>query len=114
MDLLIQRFPVVALLTMGLISVKFAITAIAARGFGLGKAESIKVGLMLSQGGEFAFVLLELARQLEILPAELNSLLIIVVVMSMALTPFLAEWGDKIEQQEIQVRSNTSLFGTPL
>ena len=35
------------------------------------------------QGGEFAFVLLALANQLNVLPADLNRLLIIVVVLSM-------------------------------
>lgn len=57
---------------------------------------------MLSQGGEFAFVLLSLANQLRILPSNLNELLIIVVVLSMALTPSLAEAGkvvaDKLDE----------------
>ena len=48
---------------------------------------------MLAQGGEFAFVLLSLAENLKVLPEELNKLLIIVVVISMALTPFLASLG---------------------
>lgn len=46
-----------------------------------------------AQGGEFAFVLLALANRLDILPTELNKVLIIVVVLSMALTPVLAEAG---------------------
>lgn len=46
---LIARFPTIALLTVGLISVKFAITSIAARLFGLSEGESVKVGLTLSQ-----------------------------------------------------------------
>jgi Kef-type K+ transport system membrane component KefB len=50
----------------------------------------------LLQGGEFAFVLLALANQLNILPAELNKLLIMVVVLSMALTPLLADIGKYI------------------
>lgn len=49
---------------------------------------------MLAQGGEFAFVLLSLARELKVLPDELNRLLIIVVVLSMALTPALADLGE--------------------
>jgi hypothetical protein len=57
---------------------------------------------MLSQGGEFAFVLLSLANTLRILPSNLNQLLIIVVVCSMALTPGLAETGklvaDKLDE----------------
>ena len=53
---------------------------------------------MLSQGGEFAFVLLSLASQLHVLPEELNRLLIIVVVLSMALTPTLAELGKTLAE----------------
>ena len=51
---------------------------------------------MLAQGGEFAFVLLSLAKELKVLPDELNRLLIIVVVLSMALTPLLAEVGESM------------------
>lgn len=43
------------------------------------RGEAIKTGFLLSQGGEFAFVLLSLAKELRILPDELNRLLIIVV-----------------------------------
>ena len=43
------------------------------------RSEAIKTGFLLSQGGEFAFVLLSLAKELRILPDELNRLLIIVV-----------------------------------
>ena len=57
------------------------------------RQESIRIGFMLSQGGEFAFVLLSLAKELKVLPDELNRLLIIVVVLSMALTPTLADLG---------------------
>lgn len=51
---------------------------------------------MLAQGGEFAFVLLSLAKELKVLPDELNRLLIIVVVLSMALTPLLGDLGSAL------------------
>ena len=51
---------------------------------------------MLSQGGEFAFVLLSLACQLKLLPNDLNQILIITVVCSMALTPALAQLGQTL------------------
>jgi Kef-type K+ transport system membrane component KefB len=102
---LFGRFPTIALLTIGLISVKFTITSVSARYFGLTEAESVKVGLTLSQGGEFAFVLLALAQDLRVLPEDLNALLICVVVLSMALTPLLAEVGEKFEAREAQVCS---------
>ena len=54
---------------------------------------ALEAGLLLGQGGEFAFVLLSLASQLNVMPDNLNQVLIIVVVLSMALTPALAELG---------------------
>ena len=54
---------------------------------------------MLAQGGEFAFVLLSLASELKVLPVELNKLLIIVVVISMALTPGLASVGKYLAEK---------------
>ena len=54
---------------------------------------------MLAQGGEFAFVLLSLAEELKVLPEDLNKLLIIVVVLSMALTPLLADVGKKLAER---------------
>ena len=65
---------------------------------------------MLAQGGEFAFVLLSLASELKVLPEELNKLLIIVVVITMALTPGLAAVGkylaDKVDEGD---ETNTGL-----
>ena len=62
------------------------------------RQESIRTAFLLSQGGEFAFVLLSLANELKVLPTDLNRLLIIVVVLSMALTPFLAEAGKRFAE----------------
>lgn len=57
---------------------------------------------MLAQGGEFAFVLLSLARDLKVLPEELNKLLIIVVVISMALTPGLSSLGKYLADRVVE------------
>lgn len=66
------------------------------------RQESIRTAFLLSQGGEFAFVLLSLANELKVLPTDLNRLLIIVVVLSMALTPFLAEAGKRFAESTIE------------
>ncbi|OVA18973.1 Regulator of K+ conductance [Macleaya cordata] len=95
MQLLIREWPNVLALLAGLIAIKTLIlTAIGPR-FGLTWQESIRIGLLLSQGGEFGFVVFSLANRLGVLPLELNKLLIIVVVLSMALTPALSELGRK-------------------
>ncbi|KAK9942856.1 hypothetical protein M0R45_008501 [Rubus argutus] len=93
MQLLFREWPNVLSLLAGLIVIKtLIITAIGPR-VGLTLQESVRIGLLLSQGGEFGFVVFSLANRLGVLPLELNKLLIIVVVLSMALTPLLNEAG---------------------
>lgn len=95
MQVLLREWPNVLTLLGGLITIKtLIITAIGPR-VGLTLQESIRIGFLLSQGGEFAFVVFSLANRLGVLPLELNKLLIIVVVLSMALTPLLNELGRK-------------------
>ncbi|KAK2987426.1 hypothetical protein RJ640_018563, partial [Escallonia rubra] len=94
-QLLFREWPNVLSLLAGLIVIKtLIITAIGPR-VGLTLQESVRVGLLLSQGGEFGFVVFSLANRLGVLPLELNKLLIIVVVLSMALTPLLNDVGRK-------------------
>ncbi|XP_059447121.1 K(+) efflux antiporter 3, chloroplastic isoform X2 [Corylus avellana] len=94
-QLLFREWPNVLSLLAGLITIKtLIITAIGPR-VGLTIQESVRIGLLLSQGGEFGFVVFSLANRLGVLPLELNKLLIIVVVLSMALTPFLNEAGKR-------------------
>ncbi|XP_066357603.1 LOW QUALITY PROTEIN: K(+) efflux antiporter 3, chloroplastic-like [Miscanthus floridulus] len=96
MQLLIREWPNVLTLLGGLIAIKtLIITAIGPR-VGLTLKESVRIGLLLSQGGEFGFVVFSLANRLGVLPLELNKLLIIVVVLSMALTPLLNEVGRRV------------------
>lgn len=72
---------------------KTAITTLLGLPFGLSLAESARVGLLLCQGGEFAFVLFALANKLGYLPDDVNAFLITTVVASMAITPLLYEAG---------------------
>ncbi|MFK7863122.1 MAG: monovalent cation:proton antiporter-2 (CPA2) family protein [Pseudohongiellaceae bacterium] len=58
--------------------------------------ESFQLGLMLSQGGEFAFVILSEASQLSLLNAQLSEQITLVVGLSMALTSPLVVMHRKI------------------
>ncbi|CAH8295432.1 unnamed protein product [Eruca vesicaria subsp. sativa] len=91
MEVMFRIWPNVLTLLAGLIVIKTSIiTALGPR---------VGLGFLLSQGGEFAFVVFSLANRsfffLTVLPLELNKLLIIVVVLSMALTPTLNQHGRK-------------------
>lgn len=57
-------------------------------------ADAIRLSLLLAGGGEFAFVVLALAERLEVLPSNLGSLLTAIVLITMAVTPFLGQLAD--------------------
>lgn len=60
--------------------------------------DSIRLSLLLSGGGEFAFVVLALAEQLDVLPSDLGGLLTAIILITMAITPFLGELASSVSQ----------------
>lgn len=74
-------------LVSGLILVKFTVMVVLARLFRMPTAPAIKLGAVLSQGGEFAFILFGLARAQGLMSLELTDTLNLVVTLSMAVTP---------------------------
>jgi voltage-gated potassium channel Kch len=59
----------------------------------------VKLGLLLSQGGEFAFVLFAAAQRAVLIEAEAASLFGAIVTLSMATTPFLMMLNDKLDRR---------------
>ncbi|MDX1917450.1 MAG: cation:proton antiporter [Rickettsiaceae bacterium] len=84
-------------LTVALILTKAAIITGLCIIFGFNTGVAIHAGLMLSQGGEFAFILYNLAIREGIMPESAGKLLLLIVTCSMALTPLLSIIGAKIE-----------------
>jgi CPA2 family monovalent cation:H+ antiporter-2 len=84
--------------TISLIAVKALIISALCILFGFNKGVAVHAGLLLSQGGEFAFILFNLGKEHGILePGEAN-ILLLVVTCSMALTPLLAIIGQKFSE----------------
>lgn len=88
--------PESVILVLGLLLTKTALTSVSGLAVGLSLAESTRVGLLTSQGGEFSFVMFALAKQLGFLPDDLNAYLTTIVVATMALTPALYELGLRV------------------
>lgn len=63
--------------------------------FGFNWGVSVHAGLLLSQGGEFAFILFGLGKEHGVLEENVANMLLIIVTCSMALTPLLALIGQK-------------------
>ncbi len=81
-----------------LITLKAAILYLLGRRWGLDGAAARRLGLVISQGGEFAFVLFAAGALQGVIEQSTANLLILAVTFSMAATPLLLLIDDKVEQ----------------
>ena len=88
-DVILAQPLFVASLALALVAVKITVIFALGRFFGLKSKQSIIMAMLLSQGGEFAFVLFTAAQQALLIEPEAGSLFGAVVTLSMATTPFL-------------------------
>jgi monovalent cation:proton antiporter-2 (CPA2) family protein len=79
----------IAALVVALVAVKALVAFGLARAFGEEASSAYPLAVILSQGGEFAFVLFSLAAGENLMPAALADRLVAVVTISMLTTPFL-------------------------
>lgn len=84
---------------VGIIAIKAIIATSVCRVFDLPMAISQRVGLVLAQGGEFAFVAFRTARSAGILTDEQTKMLLTCVSLTMALTPSLEDVGGKMSKK---------------
>jgi glutathione-regulated potassium-efflux system ancillary protein KefC len=93
---LLARNPlVIAGLCAALLVIKGLALALLAGPLGVAARQRWLLAALLAQGGEFAFVLLGVARAARVLPGEWDARLTLVVALSMALTPLLLLLHDK-------------------
>lgn len=94
--MLYDRFLNILGLTAALMATKALIIMGLCRIFHFSLSTAVRVGLLLSQGGEFAFVLFGLAASHGVLDAPSAQTLLVVVTFSMTITPVLAGLGQRI------------------
>lgn len=96
-DLLLSSLPYIVMASLALIAIKTGIIVLLCRLFRFPLAPAIHTGLLLSQGGEFAFVVFLMAVQQKFMEVDVSQFLMTVVTFTMALTPLLAALGRKIK-----------------
>src|SRR5207253_11043215 len=84
----------------GVILTKAVLIGGLAKMFGNSWPRSVRLGLLLSQAGEFGFVLFSQATAAQLIKPEAASLFSAVVTLSMAATPFLMRLTDWLERRE--------------
>jgi CPA2 family monovalent cation:H+ antiporter-2 len=98
LGLTIDRALLVVGLAVGLIVVKAAILSGLGLAASMRPAQALNLGVLLSQGGEFAFVLLGAALGAGVVSGDIAHLLVVVVALTMMATPLLAMVGRQLEQ----------------
>jgi monovalent cation:proton antiporter-2 (CPA2) family protein len=97
--LLSENGIIIVALAAALLLVKFLILWLLGRLFGIASADAIRASLLLSQSGEFGFVLFGLALTTGLLSQELFQALALLVVMSMITTPLMPKLGEYINRR---------------
>ena len=96
LNLIGDKLWLIVLLTLLLIVGKALVIILLCRLFRFPFGSAIHAGLLLSQGGEFAFILFGLASEQGIINPELAQVLLLLVTVSMAITPLLSLIGKKL------------------
>ncbi len=94
-----QPFSLLAAIA-GLFVVKTLVMALILRLGRMPRMKALHGGLLLGQGGEFAFVVFGVATTLGLLDAARGGFLMLVVGLSMFIAPFVAAWGRRLEQRQ--------------
>jgi monovalent cation:proton antiporter-2 (CPA2) family protein len=88
-------------ITVGMVTLKFGVLAVLARVFRLGMDQGLLFAFALPQMGEFAFVLFSFANQEGVLTSSITSPLVAAVALSMALTPLLLMFNERVLRPHI-------------
>ena len=94
---IVERPAFVIGMAAALVVLKAAVLFGIARLFGMPSRRALKLGLLLSQGGEFAFVLFAAAQNAMLIEAEAASLFGAIVTLSMTTTPFLMMLNERLD-----------------
>lgn len=113
-SLLVEYFPRILAFTLCLILVKAIVVMLVVELLGYSGEDALKVGVNLSQAGEFGMALLALAMINGILPTEQGSFIILIIIFSMLLSPALLRYSGwisyrlRFKEGEDEKRQNTS------
>lgn len=99
---LIKDWYIILIGLVGLVLIKFVALFIVARVRRVATKDAIRIALLLSQGGEFGLLMLETIKTsgLNILPPQHQEILIVVIILSIMLTPLLLAIFEKFKFYE--------------
>jgi CPA2 family monovalent cation:H+ antiporter-2 len=84
---------------LGLMGIKTVITGALMRAGGLSWGQSLQGGMLMGQGGEFAFIVIGAALGADLIDARIGQFMLLVVSLSLMVTPFFARLGQRLGQR---------------
>jgi voltage-gated potassium channel Kch len=90
----VELGPILVAIVAFVVAIKVVVMAVLGMGFGLGRAAGLRAAFLLSQCGEFGFVLFAVAHMGGLLTDHAFAVVLVVISISMALSPLLAKLGD--------------------
>ena len=84
---------------LGLMGIKALITGGLLRAGGLSWGQSLQGGMLMGQGGEFAFIVIGAALGARLIDASTGQFMLLVVSLSLMATPFFARLGQRLGQR---------------
>uniref|UniRef100_UPI003217CC12 monovalent cation:proton antiporter-2 (CPA2) family protein n=1 Tax=uncultured Draconibacterium sp. TaxID=1573823 RepID=UPI003217CC12 len=117
-ELLVSNPVQIVLFVLALILIKFIVLLILGRFFKLKKGFEFLFAFLLAQSSEFSFVLISFSKQNKLFDEQTASVLLLIVTLSMAVSPLLlilndkivspilARWQNKLEYDEIEAEEN--------
>jgi monovalent cation:proton antiporter-2 (CPA2) family protein len=99
LGLLVERPATMTALVLALLGAKALVAYLLARGWSMGPRAAKDLAVTVAQGGEFAFVIFAVAVTAGVLTGGQADVLVLVVSLSMALSPFLALANDALTRR---------------
>ncbi|PVV12402.1 MAG: potassium transporter [gamma proteobacterium symbiont of Ctena orbiculata] len=100
----------VFIIAAALIAAKASIILLLVRQTKRSLATAFRSGLLLAQGGEFGFVLLDLSLQSSLIPGAAGQMLFAAIIISMAISPFLIRYNGKLTEKFCNLRPSDQDF----
>jgi len=95
---LFANFNTIVTIASGLLAIKMGVMAICGPAFGLNLLASLRAGVYIAPGGEFAFVTYGIAATAGLLSMDIVNQINLAVVLTMAATPMLANVGANLKK----------------
>ncbi|MBV7441106.1 monovalent cation:proton antiporter-2 (CPA2) family protein [Weeksellaceae bacterium TAE3-ERU29] len=99
--LIIEKPVFILLFVLVLTIVKFLVLFILGKIYKKSWDQNLLFSFVMSQAGEFGFVVISFSTQLQIVDAEISSIIMAVIAISMLLTPFLLLFNERVLEPKI-------------